>query len=267
MTPFKELYPSTRQPRRLPKQSDAVLADLFSTSLLTDEESKPFPRSQRTNPYTGVGSVSPACTLLKGGQIHTVPAQFPQTVKVIMHRKRYLEPKRWYVVGAGGFSSPSTEKRSRNPVTECGTTRNTLFSAEDKTSIESSPLKGCAAQPCLPGKTSRQAAAKGACTPEVELPSPSGYTGHLWNYVCLHHGLSLQYVIILVKQGQTFMYPERSDCYNCVFAGSYPSPVEIHKREFPYSTLVQLILFLQALEIKQKISAGFSVGKCKFWTT
>lgn len=94
MTPFKELYPSTRQPRRLPKQSDVVLADLFSTSLLTDEESKPFPRSQRTNPYTGVGSVSPACTLLKGGQIHTVPAQFPQTVKVIMHRKRYLEPKR-----------------------------------------------------------------------------------------------------------------------------------------------------------------------------
>lgn len=179
MTPFKELYLYTQQPCRLPNQSDAVLADLFSTSLLTGEESKPFPKSQRTNPYTGVGSLSPACTLLKGGQIHTVPAQFPQTVKVIMHRKHYLEPKRRYVVGAGGFSSPSTEKRSRNPVSERGTIRNALFSAEDKSSIESSPLKGCAAQPCLPGKTSRQAAAKGACTPEVELPSPSGYTGHL----------------------------------------------------------------------------------------
>lgn len=177
--PFKELYPYTRQRRRLPKQSDAVLADLFSTSLLTGEESKPFPRSQRTNPYTGVGRLSPACTLLKGGQIHAVPARFPQAVKVIMHRKRYLELKHRYVVGAGGFSSLGTEKRTRNPVSERGTIRNALFSAEDKTSLKSSPLKGCAAQPCLPGKTSRQAAGKGACTPEVELPSPSGYTGHL----------------------------------------------------------------------------------------
>lgn len=65
-------------------------------------------------------------------------------------------------MGAGGFSSSGIEERSKNPVSELGTICNVLLSEENQIRIDSSPLKGCAAQPCLITKTSRQAASKGA---------------------------------------------------------------------------------------------------------
>lgn len=102
-----------------------------------------------------------------------------------MHRKYYLEPKRQNMVGAGGFSSSGTARRSKNPVSERVAVRTTLFSEEDKGRIDCSPLKGCAAQPCLP------APARGH--PEVRAAR------HLRHSMRLDYGLSGQDVVILVN--------------------------------------------------------------------
>lgn len=97
------------------------------------------------------------------------------------------------MVGAGGFSSSGTARRSENPVSERVAVCSTLFSEEDKGRIDCSPLKGCAAQPCLP------AAAHGHA--EVQAPHLSGTRAahHLWHSMGSHYGLSVQDVVILTK--------------------------------------------------------------------
>lgn len=160
-----------------------------------------------------------------------MPTRFPRTVEVVMHRKYYLEPKLQFMVGAGGFSSSGTARRSENPVSERVAVCSTLFSEEDKGRIDCSPLKGRAAQPCLP------AAAHGHA--EVQAPHLSRYAGcpppvafhglTLWT-ICAGRGYS-------DELGTDFYIPtEISMCYNHVFAGSYRPPVEICKPEFPGST-------------------------------
>lgn len=51
---------------------DAGLARLFRTAPVTGEGANCSPRGS-TNPRTGVGSPSPACTLIKGGRAHAAP--------------------------------------------------------------------------------------------------------------------------------------------------------------------------------------------------
>lgn len=54
------------------------------------------------------------------------------------------------MVGAEGLSSSGTARRSKSPVSERVSVRNTLFSEEDKGRIDCSPLKGRAARPWPP---------------------------------------------------------------------------------------------------------------------
>ena len=143
---------------------------------------------------------------------------------------------------AAGFSSSGTEKRSRNPVRERGTVRNALFSEEGKARTDGSPLKGCAAQPCLPANSYRQAAGKLPSRPEVKRRSSAGDTG-CPSPVKLHVlGATCNY---FAELGTDFYTPKEIRlCNNHVFAGSHPPPVEIHNLEFPHSRLVEPILFL-----------------------
>ena len=87
-TPFKELYPHPRQPRRVPEGSRGSAGRRAQRR----RPDTPF-REPATDPRTALGTPSPARTPIKGGQTHAVPARCPRTAVAAVHRKHYLEPK------------------------------------------------------------------------------------------------------------------------------------------------------------------------------
>lgn len=166
--------------------------------------------------------------------------------EVIIRRKQYLEMQCQYVVGQAGFSSSGTEERSKNPVSELGTTCNAPLSEENQIRIDSSPLKGCAAQPCLTTKTYRQTAGKGAAT----------------------HGIMSTSTIYAVcnysdELGTDFrMYLQRSKCVITMYLmDCILHLLEQTQQSFHTARQQSCYFSYRYSEIKQRISAGFSMGK------